>query len=1287
MRPGTTVAGRFEIEARAGAGGMGVVYRARDRQTGETVALKVLHTGQPSRRFELEANTLAELSHPAVVRYVAHGTIDGGRPYLAMEWIAGTSLAEILKQRRLGVAESLVVVRRVAEGLSAAHRRGVVHRDVKPSNIHLPAGALGDAKLIDFGVARRRLDPHITESGLLVGTLAYMSPEQASGDPNVEPSSDIFSLGCVLYKCLTGESPFSGGDATAVLAKVLLEEPASVRELAPDAPEPLAELVQRMLAKSRDARPRSVEELLRSLAALADVASPQLELPRDAALTARERRLVSLVLVGGLSAEDTDTRELRSSSSSAGERVRIDVSVTKHGGRYDLLADGTAVATFAGSGAPTDEALRAVRCGLEISALAQRHPVVVAVGLSVTGGRLPVGEAIDRGSQLLARAKPGLLRVDPLTARLIGASYAVDSDSAGLFVTGERRGPDVTRKLLGRPTPCVGRDRELELLESLFDECRTEPVARAALVLGPPGVGKSRLRYELVKRLESRGVLPELWVGRGDSSSAGSPFSLLRDAIRRSAGIQDGEQPQDSRDKLLLRLERSLGAERARAVAPFIGELARVPFDSSESEALRAARGDPTLMGDAMRVAWLDLMAADCERAPLLIVLEDLQWGDGPTAGFAAAALTALSDRPLMVLAIARPELRELLPGLWKDLDVQELRLRPLLGAASERLVRDVLGDELPASTTRRIVELADGNAFHLEELIRAVAEGRRELPESVIGMVQSRLEELPAEERRALRAASVFGERFWSGGVAALTGGESSTEATRAQLAELVGRELVGERSSSALSGQTEYVFRSSLVREAAYATLTDDDRTLGHRLAAEWLERSGESEPVVLAEHFHRGSMPARAAGWYARAAERALEGDDVRAALERVEQALACDPSELLRGELAYVEGHARMWLGSYPDAERPLHTAIRLLEAGSARWYAAVSDLCHVASCLDRAELERDALELALGTPPRDAEASAAQAACLARAAAGRLKSVEFEAADELIDRVRALAASAGEHSHATRAWLDHALAARSYFSGDVVAFQRHLERAVAGFEAAGDLRNATTQRVNLGYLWLQFGDYERAELELRTGHELCERLGLDSTGAYALHNLGLAIGRSGRLDEAIEIERRAIETARRMEEIKLVGAAGIYLTLLLLERGQSTEAIEAAQTAIGTLAAAPVLSAYAHALLARSLLAAKRAEEALAEARLALDLLGTQRAPDEIEANVRLSLAEAAHATGTLALARETIGSARSRLLERAQRIDDSRLRQSFLERVPEHARTLELAAEWLPEAT
>src|SRR5580658_774755 len=174
--PGEVLVDRFEIERFAGSGGMGSVYRALDRVTGKPVAVKLV-TGSDgeNERFTREARVLAELADPAIVRYVAHGTTPAGQPFLAMEWLEGEDLAKRLARTGLPVGESLAVVGRVAEGLAAAHAVGVVHRDVKPSNILLVSGDPAQAKLIDFGISRIALSratsaPAITQTGVILGT-------------------------------------------------------------------------------------------------------------------------------------------------------------------------------------------------------------------------------------------------------------------------------------------------------------------------------------------------------------------------------------------------------------------------------------------------------------------------------------------------------------------------------------------------------------------------------------------------------------------------------------------------------------------------------------------------------------------------------------------------------------------------------------------------------------------------------------------------------------------------------------------------------------------------------------------------------------------------------------------------------------------------------------------------------------------------------------------------------------------------------------------------------------
>ncbi|HEY6039116.1 MAG TPA: AAA family ATPase, partial [Kofleriaceae bacterium] len=506
--------------------------------------------------------------------------------------------------------------------------------------------------------------------------------------------------------------------------------------------------------------------------------------------------------------------------------------------------------------------------------------MALATGRGVLAGRWPVGEAIDRAARLLRRAGEGV-RIDEVTAGLLDVRFELGGDAAGLVLLAERDIVETARTLLGKATPCVGRERELGVLTGLYEECIGEPIARAVTVVGAAGIGKSRVRVELLRRIHTLGEPVEVWIGRGDPLRAGSPYGMIAPALRRAAGIHDGEPVELRRQKLRARVMRNASAPHAQTLV-FLGEMVGVPFDNSASPSgdaasrgqaplggeaelpqLRAARHDPLLMAEQIRQAFVHFVTIELSAQPLVIVLEDLHWGDLPSVKLIDAALRELIDRPLFVLALARPEVHELFPKLWLERGAHELRLDELTKKGSERLVRGVLGDTATDALVARLVEQAAGNAFYLEELIRATAEGKGDaMPETVLAVVQSRLERLELDARRVLRAASVFGQRFWRGGVMALLGDAARATGTAEWLDELCERELVTRIAPPRLAGQDELQFRHSLVREAAYAMLTDTDRKLGHQLAGEWLAHAGEGDPFVLADHFERGGDLARAA-----------------------------------------------------------------------------------------------------------------------------------------------------------------------------------------------------------------------------------------------------------------------------------------------------------------------------------------------------------------------------------------------------------------------------------------
>jgi predicted ATPase len=256
--------------------------------------------------------------------------------------------------------------------------------------------------------------------------------------------------------------------------------------------------------------------------------------------------------------------------------------------------------------------------------------------------------------------------------------------------------------------------------------------------------------------------------------------------------------------------------------------------------------------------AFLDWLRSETQSYPVVLVLENMQWGDLQTLKLIDAALTELRDRPLMVLGLARNDVRDRFPDLWADRELLDLRLGPLTTSASKRLVRHVLGDAPSSEEVDRIVRRGEGNPFYLEELIRAVAEGKRGmLPDTVLGMAQSRLDAVSDEARRVLRAGSIYGERFWKGGVLALVGSTMGAPELDRLLEELERHELIVRRKDSAFPDEAEYAFRQALIRDAAYALLTDDDRCLGHRLAGEWLLAQGEPDWNLVAQHYERGGV----------------------------------------------------------------------------------------------------------------------------------------------------------------------------------------------------------------------------------------------------------------------------------------------------------------------------------------------------------------------------------------------------------------------------------------------
>jgi eukaryotic-like serine/threonine-protein kinase len=252
---GELIAGRYELEKLVGSGGMSNVFRAHDRLLERTVALKILHE-QYTRdedyveRFRREARAVAQLAHPNIVTVIDRGEQEG-RQFIVFEYVDGENLKELSNRGPLEVREAIRLALQIARALSFAHERGLVHRDVKPQNVLLNED--GQAKVTDFGIARS-LDVHgVTQTGTVLGTSDYIAPEQARGQ-KVDPKTDIYSLGVVLYELLSGEVPFSGDNFVAVAMRHVNEPVPSVLERRPDCPVRLDLAIQRAMSKDPEDR-------------------------------------------------------------------------------------------------------------------------------------------------------------------------------------------------------------------------------------------------------------------------------------------------------------------------------------------------------------------------------------------------------------------------------------------------------------------------------------------------------------------------------------------------------------------------------------------------------------------------------------------------------------------------------------------------------------------------------------------------------------------------------------------------------------------------------------------------------------------------------------------------------------------------------------------------------------------------------------------------------------------------------------------------------------------------
>ena len=878
------------------------VFRGVELASNTAVAVKLLKDSRPELRnaFSAEALLLSQLEHPGIVRYMAHGELAEGGAYIVTEWLEGEELGTRLARGRLSVGEAITLITRAANVLAAAHARGVVHLDLKPSNLFLVDRDLANIRLLDFGIARlTRSVVSDPDDDLVAGTPGYMAPEQVLGE-ELSPATDVFALGCVLYRCVVGHRIFEGSPIE-LMSRTVEETVTIPGALVPNIHPAFDELLASLLAPEPAKRPADAACVLAAIAALPaelldDVAPSARELLSPSGLTVAERIPTTIVLVRHAD-EDLATSE------------RYADGRKRYSSYFEILADGTWLALPRGNATPLDQAVHAARLTLDVRAQWPRAAIAVVAGRTVDrASTLQLHELLSEAEAYVKRARPGQVLLDATSAALVSDKFILaQAEGSSSSLIDERKAPPTLEPERQSGAWCLGRDHELSSLLSIAHEAFDGSKARVVLLTGLAGIGKSRLLSEFSARLSRGAPAPSVWSAYADPMSAGSPLHLV------SAMVEAAPNP--ASPALLTLLEPQAA-------------------DATEAGELR-----PAGSVEAVHRAFADHVAAQLTQGSLLIRLEDIHWADLGSLRAIDYLLAALADKPLLIVATARAEVHELYPDLWQRRAVQEFRLNELSAADSERVVSLRLGGELEGHVRARILQRARGNAFLLHELIRAEAEGRGDdLLETVQGVVQSRLRALAPDARRVLRAASILGDPFTPRGVSFLLGEGSDENEVERWLGLLVSREIIGRRHEGQ-SSKSAWVFSHAMLRDAAYDLLTEADRTLGHRLAARFLESAERSNPMVTAQHYTRAGDSAGAGRWYFRATLEAFKIGDFSATVGAAEQALGHELGQHERGHVLAVAAHAYRLLGHVERSTRLSAEALRALPPNSPLWREA------------------------------------------------------------------------------------------------------------------------------------------------------------------------------------------------------------------------------------------------------------------------------------------------------------------------------------------------------------
>jgi class 3 adenylate cyclase/tetratricopeptide (TPR) repeat protein len=763
---------------------MANVYRARQPQMDRAVAIKVIHAQQLDQvgreRFQREARLIARLENPHILPVY---DFDGSHnpPYIVMRYIPGGTLKDLLGQGPLPLSDCFHILNQVAVALDYAHRQGIIHRDLKPSNILIDRE--GNAFLADFGIARFTKEATLTGSGMLMGTPAYIAPEQVTGG-DLSGAADLYSLAVLSFEALTGQLPFEAETQMAMLMKHVSEAPRLASACSARLNPALDGVLLQAMAKNPAERQSSAVELIRALSAAAGLAAESggefhtvvgkkagspLPRTRDTRDTrsqdtpARQNKIISL-----LAADAGEYAQLLSEArgaETASKQLRLFWeravgAIQERGGQVSSQEGASLLAVWGAMMTREDDAAQTVRAALDVQAILRELakefltdnealPLRVAIHTGHTlvdrtadGGYSPGGASVtivqrfcEQADGLILisqdtyRLARGLFDVQPGPAlKLRGQapldSYQVSAAKKQTFIQ-QVRAP----RLDGSETRLVGREAELVGLQKACLFALEEGETQWVSVLGEAGLGKSRLLDEFTQWAELRPETFRLFQSRATTETSRQPYALWRGLFGLRFAIADADPVEVVMGKMETGVE-ELSGQADREMAHLIGQLCG--FDFSVSPFVEGMLGDGAQLAQRGRLLTRRFFERVLKLNPILMVFEDIHQADEASLDFLLELGRELAAQPLLIICTARPSLLQLRPG-WNQSreNHQTFHLQPLNKIDSRSLAAELTRRiaEAPKPLRDLLVERSAGNPLFMEELFSMLVEERIVIP------------------------------------------------------------------------------------------------------------------------------------------------------------------------------------------------------------------------------------------------------------------------------------------------------------------------------------------------------------------------------------------------------------------------------------------------------------------------------------------------------------------------------------------------------------------------------